>query len=924
MSRWATRRRRSLLLVLAVLSLSGIGAGVAAAAGPEFVTSPEVVGEVRAGARLVCSSGEWKGAPKFEYEWVREGSVFQVGTGISSTYTLNPAKDEHKEIWCIVKATANGASSRAESSNAVCLGGNCHVEPPIPPKSEPPPPEVTGTPARRQNPHLCARQMGWKTGAGVFSYKWLRDKSEPIPSATSNTYVVAAEDETHELTCKVTAQNEGGEAAAESANGFKIPGTKPENVTRPEVVGPTGLGERLTCSEGRWNGSKPLAFGFQWLRNGGAISEATGPTHIVGKADEGQLLSCRVTAKNALGLAEATSETKKVERGKLEPTAPPVITPSGTASEGASLKCTEGSWSQPNSELTFEYEWLRESSGLGHKTNTYVVTGADQKHLLYCQVTARNKAGGSPVSVQSAPVSVIEPGAPEIEGSPTISGALMLGETLTCESTWKSQNPPTSKTYQWLRQGVEIKFATSETYKVAEADQGRTLSCRVLASNAHGPGAPAETTSYFIQGLPPSNTASPEIQGPTNPRVGDSLTCIPGAWAGAPEPEYEYQWLSDGVPAAEYSAGGYTRQVQSADRGHALTCRVKAVNSPNADKVPVAITADSAASHVQGFAPEPPLAGTTIVGEAGVGQTLSCQPGTWTGAPLPSFEYQWYVNNVAIEGETGPTYQVSGAARGFLLTCRVTGKNSEGEAVSISKSVHVQGEGPAPIELPFLSGTPSVGFTLACERGIWRGKPPPSFKYAWFRDGTQLAASEEKYTVEAADQGHVLSCNVTASNSEGSVEEESTNALLVHARPGSTTPTNTGGGGTVKQVTITPGVVLASLKRQFLAALERAHIKSLLKTKSFSFSFVPPTVGKLGVVLQMTVKGAHGARAKQLVVAQVSSTFTSAKKHTVKMTLTAAGRRLLRHARRINLKTTATFTIGHTKPVIWSTTSIVK
>jgi hypothetical protein len=164
---------------------------------------------------------------------------------------------------------------------------------------------------------------------------------------------------------------------------------------------------------------------------------------------------------------------------------------------------------------------------------------------------------------------------------------------------------------------------------------------------------------------------------------------------------------------------------------------------------------------------------------------------------------------------------------------------------------------------------------------------------------------------------------VVATNSEGSVEEESTNAFLVKARATGTTGGG-GGGGNVKKVNVTPGVVLASLKRQLMAALEHAHIKSLLKTKSFSFAFAPPAAGKLGVLWQVTVKGAHGAKAKQLVVAQVSSSFTSAKKRTVKLSLTATGRRLLTHARRINLKTTATFTIGRGKPVTWSITSVVK
>ena len=71
----------------------------------------------------MCSSGTWKGAPHFEYTWVREGIEFAKGP----TYTLSKA-DKHKEVWCIVTARVGTEEGFAESINGICLEGGCGVQ----------------------------------------------------------------------------------------------------------------------------------------------------------------------------------------------------------------------------------------------------------------------------------------------------------------------------------------------------------------------------------------------------------------------------------------------------------------------------------------------------------------------------------------------------------------------------------------------------------------------------------------------------------------------------------------------------------------------------------------------------------------------------------------------------------------------------
>jgi PASTA domain len=76
---------------------------------------------------------------------------------------------------------------------------------------------------------------------------------------------------------------------------------------------------------------------------------------------------------------------------------------------------------------------------------------------------------------------------------------------------------------------------------------------------------------------------------------------------------------------------------------------------------------------------------------------------------------------------------------------------------------------------PVASGTPDVGQVLTCGRGAWSGHPFPTFTYRWQRDGVDIGgAVGATYTVQSSDQGHTLTCVVTATNGSSQAEASST------------------------------------------------------------------------------------------------------------------------------------------------------
>ena len=97
---------------------------------------------------------------------------------------------------------------------------------------------------------------------------------------------------------------------------------------------------------------------------------------------------------------------------------------------------------------------------------------------------------------------------PSLSAPPAITGSPKAGAPLRC-STGRWTNNPTRFTYQWSRGGTPIAGATASSYKVQSSDEGLTLTCTVVASNAKGGSSPATSKRVTVpvpkvKGCPPA------------------------------------------------------------------------------------------------------------------------------------------------------------------------------------------------------------------------------------------------------------------------------------------------------------------------------------------------------------------------------------------------------------------------------------
>lgn len=81
----------------------------------------------------------------------------------------------------------------------------------------------------------------------------------------------------------------------------------------------------------------------------------------------------------------------------------------------------------------------------------------------------------------------------------------------------------------------------------------------------------------------------------------------------------------------------------------------------------------------------PDVTGLNVVGE-----TLTCDTGTWTNSPT-AYAYQWFQNNTPLIGETLNTHVIAAGDHGSVLICRVTASNAGGGNQAYSNAVRVGG-----------------------------------------------------------------------------------------------------------------------------------------------------------------------------------------------------------------------------------------
>jgi len=234
--------------------------------------------------------------------------------------------------------------------------------------------------------------------------------------------------------------------------------------------------------------------------------------------------------------------------------------------------------------------------------------------------------------------------------------------------------------------------------------------------------------------------------------------------------------------------------------GRAITAPVFAAPTVVNGKVYVA----SLSGRLSAFGPAPQNTSPPVIsGTATEQHTLTESHGSWTNNPT-SYRYEWE----DCDSSGSSCFVIAGATkRRLTLTSDDVGHTIRVEEIAINPSgasspassaatpVVLPLRGPSNSVPPSISGTVTVGQTLAETHGSWTNSPT-SFTYQWQRcdsSGTNCSAipgaTSNSYALAAADIGDTIRVQETASNGKPSAAP-ATSAPTAVVQPASAPLTN--------------------------------------------------------------------------------------------------------------------------------------
>jgi len=160
----------------------------------------------------------------------------------------------------------------------------------------------------------------------------------------------------------------------------------------------------------------------------------------------------------------------------------------------------------------------------------------------------------------------------------------------------------------------------------------------------------------------------------------------------------------------------------------------------------------------------------SLVGNGAVGSVVTCNQGTWSGSPSPTFSYDFRVNSISVQSGASNTYTPLIGDDTKTLTCLVTATNSQGSASEGASNSLVIGRSPVNTVAPSLSpsGTQSTGTLITANVGTWSGTATITYEYKWTRNGVEISgATASTYTIQLADDGTTIRVEVKGTNAYG-------------------------------------------------------------------------------------------------------------------------------------------------------------
>ena len=674
-----------------------------------------------------------------------------------------------------------------------------------------------------------------------YSYQWVRNdgtSDTDITDETRSSYTLVAADEGKTIKVKVsfTDDADNDERLTSAATGEVEARPNRPATGRPMISGTAQVGETLTAETSDISdadGLTNVTYSYQWIRNDGSsdtdIQDATGSTHTLVDADEGQTIKVKVSftddADNDERLTSAA--TGEVEARPNSPaTGVPMI--SGTAQVGETLTASTSGIADADglTNVSYSHQWVRNDGSsdtdiTDATDSSYTLVAADEGQTIEVEVSFTDDAANGETLTSTATEAVSfavqqQTANNPATGRPTISGAVQVGETLTADTSDISDADGltnVSYSHQWIRSDgssdTDIQDARGSTYTLVDADEGKAIKVKVsFTDDADNEETLTSTaTAEVAAGTPTDPPGKPRnLTGTANADGTVTLSwdapdddTVTGYQILRRRPREGEKTLLVYVNDTGSTATEYTDHDVTPDVGHAY--RVKAINAVGLSRQSkfVSVTPVQPAEPAQN---SPATGRLTISGTAQVGETLTAETSGIAdadGLTNVTYSYQWIPNDGSFDADNqdapGSSYTLVEADEGKIIKVEVsfTDDAGNGESLTSAATAVVAARPNTPATgAPTISGTAQVGETLTADTsGIADadGLTNVSYGYQWTRnDGSTdtdiTGAANSSYTLVDADGGETIKVKVSFTDDAGNDESLTSAATaVVAARP---------------------------------------------------------------------------------------------------------------------------------------------
>lgn len=346
----------------------------------------------------------------------------------------------------------------------------------------------------------------------------------------------------------------------------------------------------------------------------------------------------------------------------------------------------------------------------------------------------------------------------------SISGDAVQNETLTADLSNVDFDDGSGFQFQWQADGQDILDANQQSYTLTQDDVGKQISLVLTYTDVNGNTVLLTSEATIeVANVNDAVTGDVEIngvaeQGQTLIANTEQLGDLDGLG------EFSYQWFANGVAIENAKDATYT--LTQADVGKIITVAVSYTDGYGTQESVVSAQPTTEVANVNDLPQGSVIIDGLIDGFAYEDQTLIANTSSITDVDgLGEFTYQWYANDIAIEGATAASYTLSQADVDKAIRVEVSYTDSYNtfEQLSSAATAAVLNINDAVQGTVEIQGTAQVNQILtAYTAGISDEDGLGDFTYQWFANDIALdGATDANYTLTASDIGKQISVQVS-------------------------------------------------------------------------------------------------------------------------------------------------------------------